>query len=248
MKYNFSELTLVRHGESQLSVEDTGIGLTERGREQARRAGTWLVSHLGIASYDQFLVSPYGRTVETAVELGLPNPRWELEPLLTERSWGFDNKGRVEKRDSINENASSSGADPFHAAHRGGESEAQVVTRVRTVLNSLVGRRVLLVTSGEVMWITRAHLEGRDELSSAREGQPNGWITLGDHPQDRELNAIDFAHILHYGYDHATGSLQVTSICPWKVTEANEYTIETLLTNDALAERFDAVQTTLVTE
>src|SRR4051794_4599127 len=62
------ELVLVRHAEPvRIDSHETGgapadPGLTERGREQAARAGAWLA----FEEFDALLVSPKRRAVETA--------------------------------------------------------------------------------------------------------------------------------------------------------------------------------------
>ena len=63
--------------------------LSERGREQALKAGEWLRSNqLHPSDFDERYVSPYYRTMETAALLG-PECEWLPEVRLIERDWGI---------------------------------------------------------------------------------------------------------------------------------------------------------------
>lgn len=60
--------------------------LTERGREQAQKAGDWI--RLNIPDITRGFVSPYIRAKETAALLKLPNVRWRENYYIRERDWG----------------------------------------------------------------------------------------------------------------------------------------------------------------
>ena len=91
------EVVLVRHGESEGNVAFTRSlhgdhslysgaflerhsslwRLTDRGREQAQVAGSWLKANVD-SRFDAFYTSEYLRAMETASLLGLPGARWRL--------------------------------------------------------------------------------------------------------------------------------------------------------------------------
>jgi NAD+ kinase len=102
------DLVLVRHGESEGNAarrsslagdnsvfteefcgrHNSRLRLTDRGREQARVAGTWLKEHIS-PTYDRYLVSGYLRAMETASLLDLPEAVWYQEFYLRERDLGL---------------------------------------------------------------------------------------------------------------------------------------------------------------
>ena len=89
------KLYFIRHGESVANAEKWHSGridspLTEKGRQQASRAGK-KASAQGL-SVDLIVSSPLSRAFETAKiiakELGYPEERIQLNPILVERDYG----------------------------------------------------------------------------------------------------------------------------------------------------------------
>ena len=101
------DLVLLRHGESEGNVarsrSKTGDHsyyagefknrhsamwrLTDKGREQAESAGTWLHKE-NLNVFDRYYVSEYLRAMESAARLNLHDSTWYAEMLLRERDWG----------------------------------------------------------------------------------------------------------------------------------------------------------------
>ncbi len=147
-------LLLARHGQSTWNAERRWQGqgdppLSERGRRQAEALADALAGH----ALDALLSSDLARAAETAEivarRLGLPPPR--LEPRLRERSLGAWT-GRTEAEIAAAWPAELErlrAGDP-ELRPGGGESEHQVVRRVRDALSDLAaappGGRVALVT------------------------------------------------------------------------------------------------------
>ncbi len=107
-------LFLVRHGESEgnvanrksrkgddshftnefLKVHSSNWALTERGVEQAKRAGQWIRENflntgIGSREFDGLFVSEFARTRQTASHMALNAGRWKINRLIVERDWGL---------------------------------------------------------------------------------------------------------------------------------------------------------------
>src|SRR5438477_10877116 len=89
------KLYFIRHGESVANLEQWHAGridtpLTEKGRQQAREAGK--KARAQKISVDKIVSSPLSRAAETArliaEEIGYPEDRIELNPMLVERDYG----------------------------------------------------------------------------------------------------------------------------------------------------------------
>lgn len=183
-------LVLVRHGESQRNVAprknrfflddearkplqgipDHRIGLTERGRRQARETGVALQARYG--TFDQVYHSGYQRAVETCdaiLESYPPDVREQMRVrhhlFIRERDQGF-------AYDMTDAEAAAAFPwlqgywdtfGPFFARPPGGESLAEVCERVYVFLQKLArtmaGKRVLLVTHGGTIWCCRYVIE-----------------------------------------------------------------------------------------
>ncbi|RBP98126.1 histidine phosphatase family protein [Bifidobacterium aemilianum] len=169
------DLYLVRHGESEanviqeqgrqgdysrfteeyLAIPDRGWRLSAKGREQARCIGTWLQGK-GPA-FDRYLVSPYMRARETAVELGLPGAHWCECRLMRERSLGeIDNMRPDDYEEVYHRNAVVRRGDPLYWSAPAGETLAQVAeVRAQGLINWLQaraeGQSVIAVSHGDFM-------------------------------------------------------------------------------------------------
>ena len=71
--------------------------LTDRGREQAHRAGEWMRENID-TDFDGYYSSEYLRALETAAHLELPSARWRPEVMLRERDWGEYDLASQERR------------------------------------------------------------------------------------------------------------------------------------------------------
>ena len=193
MRQNWPErLWLVRHGQSQgnvardaadeagaheigIDIRDVDVPLSELGRRQAEAAGRWFAALPRDERPEIVMASPYVRARETAEIIcrqgalaGGP-ARATLDERLREREFGiFDRLTTVGIRERF----------PDEAAHRrrlgkfyhrppGGESWADVILRLRSVLNTInihyCDRRVLVVCHQVVVLCFRYILEELDE-------------------------------------------------------------------------------------
>lgn len=195
MRQNWPErLWLVRHGQSQgnvardaadeagaheidIEMRDVDVPLSALGRKQAEAAGRWFAALPRVDRPELILSSPYVRAKETAAIIchegalaGAPTHSI-IDERLREREFGiFD---RLTTR-GIRERF------PDEAAHRrrlgkfyhrppGGESWADVILRLRSMLNTInlhyCDRRVLIVCHQVVVLCFRYILEELDEAA-----------------------------------------------------------------------------------
>ncbi|MFT4189258.1 MAG: phosphoglycerate mutase family protein [Aeromicrobium sp.] len=175
-------LVLVRHGESEgnaaakaayhegdeshyteefASSHDRNWSLTELGREQARATGVWLAEHFD--GFDRYYVSPYRRTLQTAVALDLPDARWRLNRSLREREFGpLSALSPAKREEAVRQRGGH--YDGLYGALPNAESLADVMEhRVRNFLDTLhrecAGQQVLAVSHGYFMFGTKCVLE-----------------------------------------------------------------------------------------
>ena len=187
-------LWLVRHGQSQgnvardaadqagaheidIEIRDVDVPLSELGRKQAAAAGRWFAALPEAERPEIIMASPYVRARETAEIIcrqgalaGGP-ARAVIDERLREREFGiFDRLTTVGIRERF----------PDEAAHRrrlgkfyhrppGGESWADVILRLRSILNTInlhyCDRRVLVVCHQVVVLCFRYILEELDEAA-----------------------------------------------------------------------------------
>ncbi|CAF3360868.1 unnamed protein product [Rotaria sp. Silwood2] len=139
-------IILIRHGESQANkdstvyatVPDHAIGLTEKGREQARYCGNELKKIIGINETLICYVSPFRRSKETCELICKAFSEEKLlkireDPRIREQEWGnFQDLARreitVAERKKIGR---------FFYRFRNGESGADVYDRVSSFMDSL---------------------------------------------------------------------------------------------------------------
>lgn len=180
------ELLLVRHGESEANVihknkngqfsqemvernnarPDSLHPLTARGIEQAKKAGEWIRTHIGpMADYDAHYVSPFVRTMETAAYMtGDEDVRWTDMPWIIERDWGdYGRATREEQRERYARTFQHKKIDPIFARLDGGESNLDVMMRVRSVYDTLHRQhsrhRVMMIGHGGIMNVVLNDLE-----------------------------------------------------------------------------------------
>lgn len=219
-------LWLVRHAESagnvanaaalagglpelDLADRDMDVPLSERGVRQAEALATWLT---GLPDPpDVVWCSPYVRAMDTA-RLALDGAGLELpvvaDERLREREFGILDrltKVGIEARHP-EQAAARAFLGKFYHRPPGGESWADVVARVRSVLTSLrldhSGERVCVVAHQAVITLSRYVLEGMDEREvlalDRHDDIPNTAITTytsdGAKPPVLE-SANDVAHL-----------------------------------------------------
>ncbi len=230
MRQNWPErLWLVRHGQSEgnvardaadetgaheiaIHVRDVDVPLSELGRDQAQAAGRWFGALPRDERPQVILASPYIRAKELAEIIcregalsGGP-AHTIVDERLREREFGiFDRLTTAGIRHRF----------PEEAAHRrllgkfyhrppGGESWADVILRLRSMLNTInlhyCDRRVLIVCHQVVVLCFRYILEELDEAA-----------ILGIDKQAEVLNC----GIAEYRFDPDAHGLCVPELCRW---------------------------------
>ncbi|WP_422115650.1 histidine phosphatase family protein [Brachybacterium sp. UNK5269] len=168
-----SDVWVLRHGESTANVDGLivsrptaralqEVGLTERGREQARAAARQ-ARELGLGSGALIVSSDFARARETAEEFarGLGAAAPQLEARLRERSFGRHDEGPASAYAGI------WAIDRERGTHDGEvEQVAAVAERVLAVLreadDAAGAAPIVLVAHGDVLQIALALGEGRD--------------------------------------------------------------------------------------
>jgi broad specificity phosphatase PhoE len=185
-------LWLVRHGQSQgnvareiadqrghpeigIDVRDVDVPLSELGHRQAKATGDWFASLPPEQRPEVILCSPYIRTLQTAKIIceagalagGPAHPH--IDERLREREFGiFDRLTDVGIRERFPEEAAHKAMlGKFYHRPPGGESWADVILRLRSVLNTInlhySDRRVLVVCHQVVVLCFRYILEELEE-------------------------------------------------------------------------------------
>jgi 2,3-bisphosphoglycerate-dependent phosphoglycerate mutase len=185
-------LWLVRHGQSQgnvardaaheaglsvidLEFRDVDVPLSDLGRQQAEATGRWFAALTDSERPEVIISSPYVRARQTAEAIcdagaliGGP-AKSIIDERLREREFGvFDrltSRGIKEKFPEESEHRRRLGK--FYHRAPGGESWADVILRLRSVLNTInlhyADRRVLVVCHQVVVLCMRYILEELDE-------------------------------------------------------------------------------------
>ena len=230
MRQNWpARLWLVRHGQSQgnvardaadeaghheidIDVRDVDVPLSELGRKQAEAAGRWFAALPPDERPEVILSSPYVRARQTAQiicaegALAQGPGRTIIDERLREREFGiFDRLTTIGIRERF----------PEEAAHRrrlgkfyhrppGGESWADVILRLRSMLNTInlhyCDRRVLVVCHQVVVLCFRYILEELDEAQ-----------ILGIDKQAEVLNC----GICQYDFEHDANGVCVPDLSLW---------------------------------
>jgi NAD+ kinase len=232
------DLVLVRHGESEgnaarrssmdgdnsvfteefCSRHNSRLRLTDRGREQARVAGSWLKQHIS-PTFDRYLVSGYLRAMETASLLDLPEAAWFQEFYLRERDMGlFEMMPEDDKKTKHPDVYRQYKLDPFYWTPPNGESIAQLCLRIDRVLHTLhrecSNKRVLVVCHGLVMWAFMVRIE-RLTPTQFLERSQSGDIA----DQIRNCQIVHYTRRNPTTEDLSNRVDWVRSICPWDTTQ-----------------------------
>lgn len=233
------DLILVRHGESEGNVATSrskkGDGslaekikhlhnsryrLSSQGRAQSATAGSWLRMEFP-DGFDDYYVSPYVRTRETAARLALPEAQWMQHLMLAEREWGaLDLLTPEERKVRYREELERRQRDRLTWAPPGGESIIGVTQRVQRFLATLsresAERKVIVVCHGDIMLAFRVALE---RLTMERFQQIDEWTNPHDH--------IHNCQVLHYSRMHPESGLMgvgldwMRSVCPSDMTQSS---------------------------
>src|SRR6186997_1433859 len=164
-----TRLLLVRHGATALTSEnrfsgDTGVDLSDEGREQVRALAARLSGYPIAAVY----CSPLSRTMETAAILSVPHGVMARpEPALKEISHGrWEGLTRQEVEERFPGEYEAWEADPFTFAPEGGESGVAVLARALPIVRRIVvrhdGQRVLVVSHKATLRLLLSSLLGFD--------------------------------------------------------------------------------------
>jgi probable phosphoglycerate mutase len=186
------QLWLVRHGQSQgnvardladaaghsvinLDVRDVDVPLSQLGERQARAAGRWFADLAPGERPELILSSPYLRAKQTAAAiceagaLAGGKAKTIVDERLREREFGvFDGLTTRGIREKFpDEAAHRAKMGKFYHRPPGGESWADVILRLRSVLNTInllyADRRIVIVCHQVVVLCMRYILEELDE-------------------------------------------------------------------------------------
>jgi len=193
MRQNWPErLWLVRHGQSQgnvardaadeaglatidIDMRDVDVPLSDLGFQQAEAAGRWFAALPPGERPEIILSSPYIRARQTAEAickagaLAVGPARTIIDERLREREFGvFDRLTTIGIREKFPEEAAHrKRLGKFYHRAPGGESWADVILRLRSMLNTInlhySDRRVLVVCHQVVVLCMRYILEELDE-------------------------------------------------------------------------------------
>ena len=192
------------------SRHDSEQRLTAEGRSQATTAGSWLAENvMRPEEFDGRFVSPYNRTLETAVRLD-PDATWTPDARLVERDWGeYGSTPAPDRKRRFPDTERTREMSAFFARLAGGESIFDTSFRVREFLGMCAreysDKQVIAVTHGEVMWATRFVLERL---------MPHEWQKLDDQEEQRIANCS----ILQYTRvdPHGSGEVATSLSSGWR--------------------------------
>jgi broad specificity phosphatase PhoE len=230
MRQNWPQrLWIVRHGQSQgnvardiadragaheigIDTRDVDVPLSELGFEQAAAAGRWFASMPPNERPELILSSPYVRARQTAEAMckagalaGGPG-RTIVDERLREREFGvFDRLTTLGIRDRFPEEAAHRAMlGKFYHRPPGGESWADVILRLRSMLNTLNlhyhDKRVLIVCHQVVVLCMRYVLEELDEQQI---------LAI-----DREADVLNCG-ICAYDFEEDAGGLCIPTLSLW---------------------------------
>jgi NAD+ kinase len=180
------DLVLVRHGQSEGNAakrlsekgdhaamkalrqdrHTRSFRLSQRGREQAVKAGQWLKNEFygDGKGFGRCITSEFTRAMETAALLDLPDATWFRNFYITERDWGdLEVCPEDEREEKFGEALRMRKVEPFFWRPPNGESLAELCLRLDRVLLTLhrecSDMKVIIVCHGEVMRAFRVLLE-----------------------------------------------------------------------------------------
>lgn len=151
---------LVRHGETDWNLAGRlqgshDIPLNDLGREQAAETARVVERLSGGARYLDFVASPLSRAAQTMAilraELGLPPDAFRRDARLREITfgrWEGSTWPELRRRDPVS--LAARDADPWNFSPPGGESYAELSTRVLEAVAELTGDAVVVTHGGVV--------------------------------------------------------------------------------------------------
>ncbi|UOK69338.1 histidine phosphatase family protein [Ancylobacter polymorphus] len=151
---------LVRHGETDWNLAGRlqgshDIPLNDLGREQAAETARVVERLSGGARHLDFVASPLSRAAQTMAilraELGLPPDAFRRDPRLREITfgrWEGSTWPELRRRDPVS--LAARDADPWNFSPPGGESYAELSTRVLEAVAELTGDAVVVTHGGVV--------------------------------------------------------------------------------------------------
>jgi probable phosphoglycerate mutase len=197
---------LVRHAATTMVEEgrfsgDTGVELSETGREQAAR----LAERLEPLEIDAVYASPLSRALDTANIVAAPHRLTVIEkPELREISSGhWVGLTRAEVEERYREEYESWQTDPFLIAPEGGEAGVTVLARALPVIRQIVvaheGRVVLVVSHKATLRLILSSLLGFDVRSYRdRLDQAPACLNVVDFLDPVRSRLMLFNDISHY--------------------------------------------------
>lgn len=204
-----TRLYLIRHGATQLTMEDRFSGaenvfLSEEGRAQAERLAVRLADDNIAAIY----TSPLDRTMTTANIIAKPH---NLAPVqrdgLREISHGhWEGMTRKEVEEKFSDEYTAWETDPFTFAPQGGESGISVLARALPVIREIVvthkDRNVAVVSHKATIRLILSSLLGFDERGYRdRLDQAPACLNILDFKDTVHARLMLFNDISHYS-DH----------------------------------------------
>lgn len=208
--------------------------LTETGIAQAKAAGNWVSENIS-PTFDNYYVSTFVRTKQTAAYLGLGNASWKITRRVRERDWGeFGSIPRSKYKDVSESNVNLHSVDYLYWRPPSGESMADLQIRARLLFDTLHRecdqKKVIVVSHGEFIDACRAELEYLNDEE---------W----DEVSKDIIYKIYNAQVLHYSRidpktkERASYLRWFQNVCPWSddpddswsVIERKSYSNEDLL-------------------
>ena len=204
-----TRLYLIRHGATQLTMEDRFSGaenvyLSEDGKAQAKRLALRLADDHITAIY----TSPLDRTMETADIIARPHG---LTPIqndgLREISHGhWEGMSRKEVEDNFHDEYMSWESDPFTFAPEGGESGISVLARALPVIRQIVvthkDKNIAIVSHKATIRLILSSLLGFDERGYRdRLDQAPACLNILDFRDSVHARLMLFNDVSHYA-DH----------------------------------------------
>ncbi len=197
---------LIRHGATQLSLEDrfagfTDVELSDEGRWQAQ----CLAERLADDQISAIYCSPMRRTIETARIVGAP---FHLEPILRDElreiSHGhWETMHRAEVEAQFPEEYAAWVQDPFTFAPQGGESGLSVMARALPVVREIVvqhaGEQVAIVSHKATIRLLISSLLGFDARGYRdRLDQSPACLNILDFKDPVRARLMLFNDVSHY--------------------------------------------------
>jgi probable phosphoglycerate mutase len=201
-----THIYLIRHGQTELSVEDRFYGITEVDLSAAgRRQAACLAQRLANDDIAAFYCSTLRRTVETATILSAPH---QMRP--NERAGlgelHFGHWETMLRQDVATQFAAEYAAwqqDPFTIAPQGGESGAEVLARALPVMQDIIvhhdGQTVVVVCHKSTIRLMLCSWLGMDpRFYRDRLGQLPAALNILDFEDAVRARLLLFNDVSHY--------------------------------------------------